>query len=73
MATNVHEIWNFYSSKGEVDKRVRHLQLISVRLLNIKLQFTARHFFNLDWSFCHTVSLNLKFDCDKFFILIINR
>ncbi|KAJ3638017.1 hypothetical protein MTP99_001428 [Tenebrio molitor] len=55
MATNVHEIWNFYSSKGEVDKRVRHLQLISVRLLNIKLQFTARHFFNLDWSFCHTM------------------
>ncbi|KAH0821319.1 hypothetical protein GEV33_001472 [Tenebrio molitor] len=54
MATSVHEIWNFYNSREEVDKQVCHLQLISVRLLNTKLQFTARHFFNLDWTFCHT-------------------
>jgi hypothetical protein len=62
MATNVHEIWNFYNSRGEVDKQVCHLQLISVRLLNTKLQFTARHFFNLDWTFCHTVSLTTQSD-----------
>jgi hypothetical protein len=68
MSTYVHEIWNFYNSKSEVDTRVLHLQLISVRLLNIKLQFTARNFFHLDWTFCHTVSVNSQTECDNFVI-----
>ncbi|XP_068892872.1 putative gustatory receptor 28b [Tenebrio molitor] len=52
-ATYVHDIWNKYALKNEVDRRVRHLQLISVRLLNTRLQITAKDFFNLDWTFCH--------------------
>ncbi|RZB39533.1 gustatory receptor [Asbolus verrucosus] len=55
-STYVHDIWNKYDLNNEVDRRVRHLQLISIRLLNTKLQFTARNFFNLDWTFCHTFS-----------------
>ncbi|RZB39827.1 7tm 7 domain containing protein [Asbolus verrucosus] len=54
-ATYIHKIWNKYASNEEVDRRVRHLQLISVRLLNTKLNFTAKDFFNLDWTFFHTM------------------
>ncbi|XP_044264547.1 putative gustatory receptor 28b [Tribolium madens] len=52
-ATFVHDIWNKYALKNEVDKRVRHLQLVAIRLLNTRLQFTAKDFFQLDWTFCH--------------------
>ncbi|RZB40827.1 7tm 7 domain containing protein, partial [Asbolus verrucosus] len=54
-ATYVHDIWNKYAVSGKVDRRVRHLQLTSIRLLNTKLQFTAMDFFNLDWTLCHTI------------------
>ncbi|KAJ3648648.1 hypothetical protein Zmor_020436 [Zophobas morio] len=52
-ATYVHDIWNKYAMNNEVDKRVRHLQFVSLRLLNTRIQFTAKDFFNLDWTFCH--------------------
>ncbi|KAJ3648638.1 hypothetical protein Zmor_020429 [Zophobas morio] len=51
----VHQIWNQYYRKGCLDEKTRHLQLISVRMLNTKLSFTARNFFNLDETFFHTM------------------
>jgi hypothetical protein len=57
-ATFVHDIWNKYAVNGKIDKRVRHFQLISVRLLNTKLRLSARDFFNLDWTFYHMVLYN---------------
>ncbi|CAH1365130.1 unnamed protein product [Tenebrio molitor] len=51
-ATYVHDIWNTFTLAEQINKRTRHLQLISVRLLSTKLQFTARDFFKLDWTFC---------------------
>ncbi|KAJ3641797.1 hypothetical protein Zmor_028271 [Zophobas morio] len=50
----VHDVWNRYHKKINVDlKTVRSLELISLRLLNHKLHFTARNFFKLDETFCH--------------------
>ncbi|KAJ3648645.1 hypothetical protein Zmor_020434 [Zophobas morio] len=51
-ANHVHDVWNRYILR-KVDKNVRHLQLICVRLLSAKLKFTAKHFFDLDWTFYH--------------------
>ena len=52
----VHDVWNSYIL-NKLDTNVRHLQLIAIRLLNCKLKFTARNFFDLDWNFCHIVSM----------------
>ncbi|KAJ3641800.1 hypothetical protein Zmor_028274 [Zophobas morio] len=50
----VHDVWNRNYKKINVDlKTVRSLELISLRLLNHKLHFTARNFFKLDETFCH--------------------
>ncbi|EFA07623.2 gustatory receptor 129 [Tribolium castaneum] len=54
-ATIVHDIWNKVAVERKFDKRIRHLQLVSVKLLNTKLKFTARNFFTLDWTCCHMV------------------
>jgi hypothetical protein len=35
--------------------KVRYLKLISIRLLNSKLKFTARNFLNLKWTLLHMV------------------
>ncbi|XP_063923036.1 gustatory and pheromone receptor 39a-like [Zophobas morio] len=51
----VHQIWNQYYRKGRLDEKTRHLQLISIRMLNTKLSFTARNFFSLDETFFHTM------------------
>ncbi|KAJ3648644.1 hypothetical protein Zmor_020433 [Zophobas morio] len=51
-ADYVHDVWNRHILR-KVDKNLRHLQLICVRLLNAKLKFTAKQFFNLDWTFYH--------------------
>ena len=53
--TFVHDVWNKYAVAGRTDKRIRYLQLFSVRLLNTRLQFTAMDFFNFDWTFGHMV------------------
>ncbi|KAJ3655430.1 hypothetical protein Zmor_014562 [Zophobas morio] len=50
---NVHQIWNKYYSNGDIDEKMRNLQLISLRMLNTKLHFTARNFFALDHTFFH--------------------
>ncbi|XP_044264929.1 uncharacterized protein LOC123011526 [Tribolium madens] len=52
-ASYLHEIWNKYSQKGKIDPNVRYLQLIAIRFYNTKVRFTAKDFFNLDWTFGH--------------------
>ncbi|KAJ3655434.1 hypothetical protein Zmor_014566 [Zophobas morio] len=47
----IHQAWNYFCEKENIDGKVRHLHLISLRLLNTKLRFTARNFFSLDESF----------------------
>ncbi|EFA07630.1 gustatory receptor 137 [Tribolium castaneum] len=49
----VHDIGNKYLLSGKMNVKTQHLSFISARLLSMKLQFTALHFFNLDWTFCH--------------------
>nr|XP_015836805.1 PREDICTED: uncharacterized protein LOC107398168 isoform X2 [Tribolium castaneum] len=51
----IHDIWNKFEANGNMTKKLRHLQLVSIRFLNNKLEFRARNFFRLDWSFCHTM------------------
>jgi hypothetical protein len=63
----VHDIWNKYAMSGKINKKIRHLQLVSVRLLNTRLQFTARDYFNLDWTFCHMVIINFCFNISSIF------
>ncbi|RZC38866.1 hypothetical protein BDFB_004017 [Asbolus verrucosus] len=48
--THIHEIWNDYANSGEIDRNIRHLQLISFdyltpnsnSLLEISLNWTGR-------------------------------
>ena len=54
-ATFVHEVWNKYAMSEKIDNRVRYLEVVSVKLLNTKLQFTVMGFFNLNREFCHMV------------------
>ena len=51
----VHDVWEKYIQKGLTDKKICHLQLVSVGFLNNKLRFTVRGIFDLNWTFCHTV------------------
>ena len=53
--TLVHSAWHKYSAEAKINPKIRHLQLISVRLLSTKLRFSARGFFDLDWKFFHLV------------------
>jgi hypothetical protein len=66
-ATLVHDIWNECATRRGLDERMRHLQLISLRLLNTKLRFTAKELFFLDWTFCHTVKINVLSNVTLFF------
>ncbi|CAH1365694.1 unnamed protein product [Tenebrio molitor] len=52
-STYVHDIWNKYALNGKINVKTRHLQLVSTRLLNTKLHFTAMDFFSLDWTLYH--------------------
>jgi hypothetical protein len=70
-ATYVHEIWNKYAIKGEIDNRIRYLQLVSVSLLNTKLQFTAMDLFPLDWTFLHMVGTYKTVDVGWFIFLFV--
>lgn len=54
----LHDIWNKYAEKRGIDKKLLYLQFISMRFLICKLKFTAYGFFQLDWSFLHTVSFD---------------
>ncbi|CAH1365133.1 unnamed protein product, partial [Tenebrio molitor] len=51
----IHDVWNKYAGDGKIDRRIRHLQLISIRLQINKINFTARNFFKLDWHSCHMI------------------
>jgi hypothetical protein len=62
-------MWNKYATGGEVNKRLRHLQLICLQLLITKLRFTACNLFDLDWTFCHTVAFISK---DVMCVVIFN-
>jgi hypothetical protein len=53
----IHDVWNKYAGDGKIDRRIRHLQLISMRLQINKINFTARNFFKLDWHSCHMVNV----------------
>jgi hypothetical protein len=57
-STYVHDIWNKYALTGKINVKTRHLQLVSTRLLNTKLHFTAMDFFSLDWTLYHMVNTN---------------
>ncbi|KAJ3643819.1 hypothetical protein Zmor_026506 [Zophobas morio] len=48
---HLHEIWNKHVSKKEMNKEFRHLELLSIRMLNTQMEFNIRGFFNLDWTF----------------------
>ncbi|KAJ3648646.1 hypothetical protein Zmor_020435 [Zophobas morio] len=50
----IHDVWNCWVLR-KVDKNLQHLQLVSIRLLNSKLKFTAKYFFDLDWTFYHMI------------------
>ncbi|KAK5648556.1 hypothetical protein RI129_003448 [Pyrocoelia pectoralis] len=54
-ATYIHDIWNKYANANAVDANINHLQLISLQLLNTKLEFTAYGFFSLDWTLLHAI------------------
>ncbi|KAJ3643825.1 hypothetical protein Zmor_026512 [Zophobas morio] len=51
----VHDLWNSLLLKGKVGGEVRHLQLISLRMINTKLELTARGFFPLNGSFLYII------------------
>ncbi|EFA07622.1 gustatory receptor 128 [Tribolium castaneum] len=51
----VHCIWNKYSLRGNIEKKMRYLELVSLRLLNTKVNFTASGCFNLDWTLLQTI------------------
>ncbi|EFA01382.1 gustatory receptor 138 [Tribolium castaneum] len=55
IGSHVHEIWNQFTTKGKIDRRIRHLELLSIRLFYIKVELTVNGFFNLDWAFCHLI------------------
>lgn len=71
-ATYVHEIWNKFARNGKIDSRIYILELVSLRLFNTKLEFTAMGLFDLDWSICRMVKIkNIK--TDVYFYLFIFR
>ncbi|KAJ3655433.1 hypothetical protein Zmor_014565 [Zophobas morio] len=51
----VHDLWNGCSKTEDKDRKIYHLELVSLRLLNNKLYLTANSFFYLDETFCHTM------------------
>jgi hypothetical protein len=51
----VHDIWNMLVSNGEINSNIRHLQLISTRLMGTKLEVTVKGYFPLNWTFFYTV------------------
>ncbi|KAJ3648640.1 hypothetical protein Zmor_020431 [Zophobas morio] len=52
-STFVHDMWNKWTETSKSDCKIRHLQLVSMRLLNTKVHFTAGDLFSLDWSLGH--------------------
>ena len=50
----LHEVWNKHASKQS--KTFHHFELISMRMFITQVRFNACGFFNLDWTFCQTVS-----------------
>nr|XP_015833416.1 PREDICTED: putative gustatory receptor 28b [Tribolium castaneum] len=55
IGSHVHEVWNKYTTQGKIDRRIRHLELLSFRFFYTKLELTVDGFFNLDWAFCHLI------------------
>ncbi|EFA07636.1 gustatory receptor 189 [Tribolium castaneum] len=49
----IHDAWNEKILKRNIDSEARHLILLSVRLFVSQLKFSARNYFNVDWSFFH--------------------
>ena len=57
---HLHEIWNKHVSKKEMNREFRHLELLSIRMLNTQMEFSIRGFFNLDWTFFQTVKMGFE-------------
>ena len=51
----IHDVWNRYSFKGIIDKRIRHLELFSIRMLCTRVDCNVKGFFSLDFTFFHLV------------------
>jgi hypothetical protein len=63
----VHDIWNMLVSNGEINSNVRHLQLISTRLMGTKLEATVKGYFPLNWTFFLYCNVNY---CSRLFSLV---
>ena len=57
---HLHEIWNQHVSRKEMNREFRHLELLSIRMLNTQMEFSIRGFFNLDWTFFQTVKMGFE-------------
>lgn len=56
-ATYIHDIHNKCILNGNMDEAVDHLQLISLQLLNTKINFTSHGLFPLKWNLFTKVSI----------------
>ncbi|XP_044270310.1 putative gustatory receptor 28a [Tribolium madens] len=63
IASQVHQIWNKYTTQGKIDAKIRHLELLAMRFFHTKLELTVNGFFTLDWTFCHLIISALATYC----------